>query len=180
MNRLILTLALVFAFFSCNNVEQYRAAIEGLSGEWDTATNSVTQLAETVTSEKSAFTDLLSSMSITEEISAAVGEETTQKLEGLKSQFEGFGGKFDGISSQITSFVGEWQEKAGLLNTLKEGLTSGDLSGVSDVLGTISSLKEAITGANTKVGEWTGQIEETKSGYLGIAEQFKALLPTTN
>ena len=179
MYRFLLTFGLLVSLMACDSVEQYREAIDGLSTDWDATTSTVTALAEKVGAEKSTFLEMLGGMNVTEEITNQVGEETANKLTELKSQFEGFGGNFDGITSQISSFVGGWTEKAGTLESLKEGLSSGDLSGVSDVLGTIGSLKEAITGAKSKVTEWTGKLDETTSGYQAVAEQFKALLPAT-
>lgn len=174
MRNFVLFLATVLTLASCSNVEQYREAIETLATNWDSATNTVTALADEVKQATESAQTSIAGMNVDEETMAQMDDTAKEQLAGLIQNATGQSTALTGITEQITTFVGEWTEKSAKLNELKEGLASGSLP--ADVTGTIASLTEAVSGASTKVEGWKEQLASAKTALASIVQQHGDLL----
>lgn len=161
-------------FVACDNVGKYAEAITSVAGDWDGATEAVTGLIGSITGAQSGISDLLSNMSIGEDVQASLAEGVLGQLTGFKDQVANQGTALSGLLEQVNAFKGEWEVKGQELQGLKDGLTAGKLP--EGVEGTLSSLKEMITGGQTKVAEWGPKVEEAQTGAKSAFDQFTALL----
>ncbi|MEM1218144.1 MAG: hypothetical protein AAGH79_04500 [Bacteroidota bacterium] len=169
-NFLAVTLAALF-LASCSNVAQYKESIEGLSTNWETATQSVTNLSGQIEEVTANWASMQEKMTMDEEEMADMSDEAKMKMEEIAGQYMGQGKALTGLSQSVLNFVGDWEEKTATLNSLKEGLAAGKLP--EDVEGTIASLTEAVSGATANVTEWTGTLDGIKAAINGIMEQYK-------
>lgn len=164
----------VFALFlsSCNNVAKYAESINGLSTNWDAATNAATELVNKVNEAQEIFNNNKAQMAIPEGME--VPEEQAAQLNNLKNQYMGYGEQFSAISSEVSGFVSSWQEKAQEMTALKDGLAAGKIEG--DVQAKVDELKGQVEEATTKVGTWSEQLEGLKTTATETYNQYKSML----
>jgi len=173
MRRLILFLVAA-SLFSCDSVEQHRAAIETLATNWDNATNTVTALAGDIGTAKTDWVNQLASMAVSDEHKANMDEAVQTQLTELQATAETHTSAFDALTGEIGTFVEEWTTKGEAVTALKDGLASGSIS--PDLIAQIPALTEAVTAAGASVEGWTGKFTDVKTACAGIAQQMAALL----
>ncbi len=171
-NALLMGLAIVL--FACNSVEKFRAPIEELVGSWDTTTAAVTEFVGTLGAEQTGANEALAAMVVPEDLAKKMDEAATAKVGELKNSLTEQIGALGTLNSTVTAFVGEWTTKAAEVNTLKEGLAAGKLSG--DVLGQVNGLKEMVTTATTNLDGWKTALSGITGNVGGLKQQFADLL----
>lgn len=175
-NFLAVALATLF-LASCSNVGQYKEAIDGLSSNWEAATQSVTNLSGQIEEVTANWASMQEKMTPSPEVMAEMSDEAKAQMEQVSTQYMAQGKALTGLSQSVLNFVGDWEEKTEMLNGLKEGLTAGKLEG--DVEGTISTLQEAAGNATAKVTEWSGTLDGIKTAINGVVEQYQSLMAST-
>ncbi len=174
MKKLSLVLAIMaFATISCNSVEQFRAPIEELAGNWETITNQVGDFATTLQSEQTNAAGLLAQMVIPDGVD--LGEEATGQAQGFIAQATEQLSSVTTLGATVASFLEGWGDNTDALEDLQDGLEAGSIDG--DVMAQINSLKEAITGAEGSLDGWRAQLTSATTGLQSAYDSFAALLP---
>ncbi|MCB9277465.1 MAG: hypothetical protein H6562_01000 [Lewinellaceae bacterium] len=174
MRKNALLMGLTLVLFACNSVEKFRAPIEELVGSWDTTTAAVTEFVGQLGAEQTKANNMLAQMTVPEDLAGKMDEAATAKVGELKASFTEQLGSLSTLNETVTGFVSQWTEKAAEVNTLKEGLAAGKLSG--DVMGQIADLKEMVASATTNLEGWKGSLAGITNNLGGISQQFTTLL----
>ena len=170
----LLVLFVFVSLVSCKGVEQYKGAIEELSGKWDAATTAVTDLSKMVMGEEASMTDMLAGMALDPEVLAKLKPEDQEKITSSQATCVQAGAGYKNLSSEIASFVSEWTTKGEMLTTLKDGLAAGKIEG--DVTSQIADLTTSATDAMAKVEGWKSAFETVKKGCDDNMASYKTLL----
>lgn len=163
---------------ACDNVGKYAEAITSVAGDWDGATEAVTGLIGNIASAQGGISDMLSGMSIGEDLQASLGEGILSQLAGFKDLVSNQGTALAGLLEQANAFKGEWEEKGQALQGLKDGLAAGKLP--EGVEGTLSSLKEMIATGQANVAEWGPKVEDAQTSAKSAFDQFTELLASAS
>lgn len=148
---------------SCDSIEKHRATIEALAGNWGSTTEALTTLMGAITEQKSKMTGASGSWDLAPELLEKFGNEDKSQLTELSGSLTKYLEDINGVETNMSSFMGDWQEKSGMLKTITDGLASGKLP--EDFLGTIGNLQESITSAESKIGEVKEKLASTTSGF---------------
>ncbi|HXR81820.1 MAG TPA: hypothetical protein VN763_12910, partial [Saprospiraceae bacterium] len=85
MKKLFLFALPLVLLVACKGVEQYRAGIEELSGNWDTTTKAITDFAGMVSSDMTNYSQAVNSMPAIDEATAKkMKPEQTAAIEAAK------------------------------------------------------------------------------------------------
>lgn len=174
MQKLFLFVVLAFSLASCSNVGKHKDAIMSLSGEWDSATQLVTDLSGKVSNAQNSWNTMKAGMQITEELKSKLGEDALGQLTTLIAGNSSISSGFSGISQEVLGFISNWEDKGKLLTGLKDGLTAGKLEG--DVEGTISTLTSLIGEGKEKVGSWEEKLGGTQSAAEAAFAKFQEIV----
>ncbi len=161
MKKLLL-FALPLLMISCKGVEQYRAGIEELSGNWDTTTKAVTDFAGMVSTDLSNYTQALAGVKVDDMTAKKMKPEQTAALDAAKKAVTDALGAYAPFQQTINDFVKTWSEKAADVTALKDGLAAGKIEG--DVAGKLTELGALVTTANDNLKAWQGSYGTVKGG----------------
>lgn len=151
MKKLFLFLLPVL-MVSCKSVEQYRAGIEELSGNWDTTTKAVTDFAAQVSNERTAFTTALAGVSLDEMVAKKLTAEQKSAFETAQMGVVDAIKAYEPFQQSIGDFTKTWTEKSAEVTALKDGLASGKLEG--DVAAKLADLNSTVTTATENLKTW--------------------------
>jgi hypothetical protein len=171
MKKLIL-IALPLFIFSCKpGVESFRPQIEELATNWDTNTKSVTDFANNLTTEISGFTNLATTMTLTEDVVKGLKPDMAAKYTEATTAFSAATSAYGPIQSELGEFTKMWVEKTAGVNALKDGLTQGKIEG--DVKMQIADLTALIAQASEKVTGWQAKQAEAKAATEAASAKLK-------
>lgn len=171
MKKLLL-LIIPFFVISCKpGVEVFRGQIEELSTNWDTTTKSVTDFANTLTTEISGYTNMASTMTLGEDALKSLKPEMAAKYTEATTAFSSATSAYGPIQAELGEFTKMWVEKSASVNALKEGLVSGKIEG--DVKMQIADLTALLAQAAEKLTAWQGKQAETKAATDAASQKLK-------
>ena len=142
MKKLFL-FALPLLLISCKGVEQYRAGIEELSGNWDNATKALTDFSGTVTTDMTNYQAALTSMNLDESVTKKLKPEQTAAWDAAKKGVEDALGAYGPFQQKVNDFIKTWSEKSAEVTALKDGLAAGKIEG--DVNANLADLGAMVT-----------------------------------
>lgn len=173
MKKLFL-FALPLLMISCKGVEQYRAGIEELSGNWDNTTKSVTDFAGMVSGDLSNYTKALAGVTLDEmTIKKLKPEQVTAFKASQQAVTEALGG-YAPLQQNINDFVKTWSEKSAEVTALKDGLAAGKIEG--DVTAKLAELGGLVTSAGENLTAWQGTYGTVKGGVDKAMGDLTALM----
>ena len=175
MKKLIL-FALPLLMISCKGVEQYRAGIEELSGNWDNTTKAVTDFQGMVSSDLTNYTQTLASVQVDPAVAAKMKPEQTASLEAAQKAVTDALGAYAPLQQEINDFVAMWTEKSAAVTALKDGLAAGKIEG--DVTAQLAELNALVTTANDKLKAWQGTYGTVKGGVDTAMSALSQLMGT--
>jgi len=161
MKKLFL-FALPLLMISCKGVEQYRAGIEELSGNWDNTTKAVTDFQGMVSSDLTNYTQALAGAQLDPAVAAKLKPEQTASLDAAQKAVTDALGAYAPLQQEINDFVAMWTEKSAAVTALKDGLAAGKIEG--DVTAQLAELNALVTTANDKLKAWQGTYGTVKGG----------------
>lgn len=161
MKKLFL-FALPLLLISCKGVEQYRAGIEELSGNWDNTTKAVTDFSGMVSSDLTNYTKALAGVQLDEMTAKKLKPEQTTAWNAAQKAVTDALGAYAPLQQNIGDFVKTWSEKSADLTALKDGLKAGKIDG--DVTSKLAELGGLVTSANDNLTAWTGSYGTVKGG----------------
>jgi len=145
---------------SCKGVEQHRAAIEELSGNWDATTTAITDFQATVSNEFTAYTQALAAMHPDDAARAKMTPAQVTAWEASQKTVTDALGAYAPLQKTVSDFVATWSEKSQEVTALKDGLTAGKIEG--DVNAKITELNAMIATANENLASWKTQYAAIK------------------
>jgi hypothetical protein len=161
MKKLFL-FALPLLLISCKGVEQYRAGIEELSGNWDNTTKAVTDFSGMVSSDLTNYTKALAGVQLDEMTAKKLKPEQTSAWTAAQKAVTDALGAYAPLQQNINDFVKTWSEKSADLTALKDGLAAGKIEG--DVTAKLAELGGLVTTANDNLTAWTASYGTVKGG----------------
>lgn len=161
MKKLFL-FALPLLMISCKGVEQYRAGIEELSGNWDTTTTAVTDFAGMVSTDLTNYTQALAGVAVDDATAKKMKPEQVAAVDAAKKAATDALGAYAPLQQSINDFVKMWSEKSAEVTALKDGLAAGKVEG--DVAGKLTELGNMVTTANENLTAWKASYATVKSG----------------
>lgn len=161
MKKLFLFLLPVL-MVSCKSVEQYRAGIEELSGNWDTTTKAVTDFAAQVSNERTAFTTALASVKLDDMVAKKLTPEQKTSFETAQLAVADAIKAYEPFQQTVSDFTKTWTEKSAEVTALKDGLASGKLEG--DVAAKLADLNATVNAATENLKNWQATYATVKSG----------------
>src|SRR6187551_3989922 len=129
MKKLFLFALPLVLLVACKGVEQYRAGIEELSGNWDTTTKAVTDFAGMVSSDLSNYIKALASVSLDEMTAKKLKPEQITAFQAAQKGVTDALGAYAPLQQNINDFVKTWSEKSAEVTALKDGLAAGKIEG---------------------------------------------------
>ena len=175
MKKLFL-FALPLLMISCKGVEQYRAGIEELSGNWDNTTKAVTDFQGMVSSDLTNYTQALAGVQLDPAVAAKMKPEQTASLEAAQKAVTDALGAYAPLQQEINDFVATWTEKSASVTALKDGLAAGKIEG--DVTAQLTELNAMVTTANDKLKAWQGTYSTVKGGVDTAMSALTQLMGT--
>lgn len=161
MKKLFL-FALPLLLISCKGVEQYRAGIEELSGNWDNTTKAVTDFSSMVSNDLTNYTQALAGVQLDEASAKKLKPEQTTALEAAQKAVTDALGAYAPLQQTINDFAKTWTEKSASVTALKDGLAAGKIEG--DVNAQLTELGALVTTANDNLNAWQGTYSTVKGG----------------
>ena len=161
MKKLFL-FALPLLMISCKGVEQYRAGIEELSGNWDNTTKSVTDFAGMVSGDLTNYTKALAGVSLDEMTAKKLKPEQVSAFQAAQKGVTDALGGYAPLQQSINDFVKTWSEKSADVTALKDGLAAGKIEG--DVTAKLAELGGLVTTAGENLTAWQGTYGGLKGG----------------
>lgn len=149
-NLLFLGLALIM--LSCNNVEKYRADIEGLSSQWSSIENTVAELSNAVNTQQQNYLNAVESLTIDEKVFMKLKEADQKSFNETKDAARSVAGGYKTILDLMMEFSKQWTEKKADLDALTNGLASKKLP--KDVVSQIANLKSYLEGTSAPIDSW--------------------------
>lgn len=171
MKKLLLFVIPLFIISCKPGVEAFRAQIEELSTNWDNTTKSVTDFANTLTTEISGYTNMASTMTLPEDVLKGLKPDMAAKYTEATTAFSTATAAYGPIQAELGEFTKMWVEKSAGVNALKEGLANGKIEG--DVKMQIADLTALIAQASEKLAAWQGKQAETKAATDAAAMKLK-------
>jgi hypothetical protein len=170
MKKLFL-FALPLLLISCKGVEQYRAGIEELSGNWETTTKAVSDFSGMVSNDLTNYTQGLAAMKVDEATSKKMKPEQTAAFEAAKKGVLDALSAYGPFQQTINDFVSNWTTKAADVQALKDGLAAGKIEG--DVTAKLAELGGMVTTANDSLKSW-------QDAYAGLKGGVDSAMTTLN
>lgn len=164
--RNVLFLFLGLSLFACKSeIQKNEAAIQELATNWETATNSVTEVNNLLAEDMNGFAAAAQGFILNEEAVASLkGDAATQYNEAM-SAFRGATSEaYTPLMNELSAFVTEWTAKTADLTALTEGLKSGKYEG--NVVESIATL----TGYVTKASEFSTSISAKRNELKANAD----------
>ncbi len=175
MKKAFILLAAAVILFGCNNIAQYQEAINKLASDWEGATGSVTQFAETLKGEKNKFQQQLAQVTnVDGAILEQLDDAGKEQLNSIQQGMAGHGNTFNELMKNVQDFVAEWTEKGKGLEELTSGLEAGQIEG--DVLAKINGLTDMVTKGKDNLNGWTGKLDSLKGEIAGSFGKFQELI----
>lgn len=175
MKKLIL-FALPLLMISCKGVEQYRAGIEELAGNWDTTTKAVTDFSGMVSSDLTNYTKALAGVQLDEMTAKKLKPEQTAAFEAAQKAVTDALGGFAPLQQNINDYVATWTEKSAKVTALKDGLAAGKIEG--DVAAQLTELTADVATANENLKAWQGSYGTVKGGVDTAMSALTQLMGT--
>jgi len=175
MKKLIL-FALPLLMISCKGVEQYRAGIEELSGNWDTTTKAVTDFSGMVSGDLSNYTKALAGVQLDEMTAKKLKPEQTAAWDAANKAVTDALGGYAPLQQNINDFVTTWTEKSAAVTALKDGPAAGKIEG--DGTAQLAELGTMVTTANENLTAWTGSYATVKGGVDTAMSALTQLMGT--
>jgi hypothetical protein len=170
-------LALPLLLVSCKGVEQYRAGIEELAGNWDSTTEALTQFSGMLSTDLSSYTNSFAAMQPDEAAMASLNPEQKAAIETSRDGVVEALKAYPTLQTSIKDFVNTWTEKSAVLTSLKDGLAAGKIEG--DVTAQLSDLSTMVTTATENLDSWKGShetIQATLRNALGKFSEAMAVV----
>lgn len=161
MKKLLL-FALPLLMISCKGVEQYRAGIEELSGNWDNTTKAVTDFSGMVSNDLTGYTKALAGVQLDEMTAKKLKPEQTAAWDAANKAVTDALGAYAPLQQNINDFVATWTEKSAEVTALKDGLAAGKIEG--DVTAKLAELGGLVTTAGDNLKAWQGTYGTVKGG----------------
>ena len=161
MKKLFL-FALPLLLISCKGVEQHRAGIEELSGNWDNTTKAITDFSGMVSSDLTNYTKALAGVQLDEMTAKKLKPEQTTALETAQKAVTDALGAYAPLQQTINDYVKTWSEKSAEVTALKDGLAAGKIEG--DVTAKVAELNGMVASANENLTAWQGSYGTVKGG----------------
>src|SRR6187549_2153883 len=176
MKKLFLFALPLVLLVACKGVEQYRAGIEELSGNWDTTTKAITDFAGMVSSDMTNYSQAVNSMPAMDEVTAKkMKPEQTAAIEAAKKGVNDALAAYAPLQQTINEFVATWSEKSAEVTALKDGLAAGKIEG--DVTAKLTELNAFVVTGNDNLKAWEASYATVKGGVeaaLGALKQAMA------
>ncbi len=161
MKKLFL-FALPLLLISCKGVEQHRAGIEELSGNWDNTTKSITDFAGMVSSDLTGYTRALAGVRLDDAVAKKLKPEQTAAFASAQEAVTKALSGYAPLQQSINDFVKTWTEKSADMTALKDGLAAGKIDG--DVNAKTAELNDMIATGNNNLKDWQGSYASIKGG----------------
>jgi hypothetical protein len=171
MKNLVLFILPLFIFSCKLGVESFRPQIEELGTNWDNTTKSVTEFANSLTTDISGFTNIASTMTLSEDALKGLKPEMATKYAEATTAFSSATAAFGPIQSELGDFNKMWVEKSQTVENLKKGLAEGKIEG--DVKMQIADLTALIAQATEKLSGWQAKQTETKAAADAASLKLK-------
>jgi hypothetical protein len=172
-------LALPLLLLSCKGVEQYRAGIEELAGNWDSTTEALTEFSAMLSGDLSNYANSFAAMQPDETALATLKPEQKEAFETSRDEVMTALKAYPELQTTIKSFVDTWTERSGVLTTLKDGLAAGKIEG--DVTAQLSDLSSLVTTANENLDSWKGSHEAIQATLRSAMGKFSdAMVPLSS
>lgn len=157
---------------ACSNVESFRAPVENLTTEWDNTTTMITDFVNTLQGTQQQLQNQFVELSVPEELT--LSEDSKVQVAALQQRYQEELSGLTEVSSEVSSFVGDWQAKASQLNDLKSDLESGslateDMAAIEELQGMASEGQESLAG-------WLEEVEEIEENAADALEEFRTLI----
>jgi hypothetical protein len=163
MKKLFLFLLPLVLLVACKGVEQYRAGIEELAGNWDTASKNISDFAAMVSSDLTNFTQASANMPVMDEaMTKKMKPEQIAALDAAKKGVQDAIAAYGPFQQTINDFVKSWSDKAADVTALKDGLAAGKLEG--DVTAKLKELGDLVTSGNDNLKAWQASYASVKGG----------------
>lgn len=175
MKKLFL-FALPLLMISCKGVEQYRAGIEELSGNWDTTTKAITDFSGSVSNDLTNYTKALSEVKLDEMVAKKLKPEQTAAWEAAQKAVTDALGAYAPLQQTINDFVTTWTEKSASVTALKDGLAAGKIEG--DVTAQLTELGAMVTTGNDNLKAWQASYSTVKGGVDTAMSALTQLMGT--
>ncbi len=181
MKKLFL-FALPLLMISCKGVEQYRAGIEELSGNWDNTTKSVTDFAGMVSGDLSNYTKALAGVTLDEmTIKKLKPEQVTAFKASQLAVTQALGG-YAPLQQSINDFVKTWSEKSAEVTALKDGLAAGKIEGdvtakLAELNGLVATAGENLTAWQAAYGTVKGGVDKSMGELTALTASFAPAAP---
>lgn len=175
MKKLFL-FALPLLMISCKGVEQHRAGIEELSGNWDNTTKAVTDFSGMVSSDLTNYTKALAGTQLDPAVASKLTPAQTTSLEAAQKSVTDALGAYAPLQQTINDFATTWTEKSAEVTALKDGLAAGKIEG--DVTAKLAELNGLVVTANENLTAWQGTYGTIKGGVDTAMSSYTQLLGT--
>lgn len=173
MKKLLL-FALPLLMISCKGVEQHRAGIEELSGNWDNTTKSVTDFAGMVSSDLSNYTKALAGVNLDEMTAKKLKPEQVAAFQAAQKGVTDALGGYAPLQQNINDYVKTWSEKSAEVTALKDGLAAGKIEG--DVTAKLAELNGMVATAGENLTAWQATYATVKAGVDKSMTDLTALM----
>jgi hypothetical protein len=160
MKNLFFFLLLPLLVFACKGVEQHRAGIEELSGNWDNTTKSLTDFQAMVSSDLTNYTQALAGMQPDDATKVKMTPAEVTAWEASQKTVTDALGAYAPLQKTINDFMATWSEKSAEVTALKDGLAAGKIEG--DVTAKMTELNGMIATANENLTAWTASYATIK------------------
>jgi len=161
---------------SCKGVEQYRAGIEELSGNWDNTTKAVSDFSAMVSADMTNYTKALASMHVDDATAKKLKPEQVQAWEAAQKGVTDALGAFIPLQKTINDFLTTWTEKTAEVNALREGLAAGKVEG--DVNAKLTDLNALVATANENLTAWKASYATVKNGVAAALTNLQQMMGT--
>jgi len=175
MKKLFL-FALPLLMISCKGVEQYRAGIEELSGNWENTTKLITDFQGMVSGDLTGYTKALAGVNLDEMVASKLKPEQTAAWEAAQKAVTDALGGYAPLQQTINDFVATWTEKSAAVTALKDGLSAGKIEG--DVPAQLADLGSMVTTAGDNMKAWQASYGTVKGGVDSAMTALTQLMST--
>jgi len=178
MKKLFLFALPLVLLVACKGVEQYRAGIEELSGNWDTTTKAITDFAGMVSSDMTNYTQTAASVPPVDEATAKkMKPEQVAAINAAKQGVTDALGAYVPLQQTINEFVAAWSEKSAEVTALKDGLAAGKIEG--DVTAKLTELNAYVATGNDNLKAWEASYATVKGGVEAALSALKQAMAAT-
>lgn len=167
-------LAIAAFMFSCNNVEKFRADIDGLSTQWSEIETMVTDLSKSTTSQQANYMSAIEAITVDEKVFSKLKEADQKNFEDTKGAAMAVAGGYNAVLEQMVQFSNQWTAKKADLDALTGGLASKKLP--KDVETQIAALKTYMDGTTPTIDSWKNALATLETTGNQKLDEMKALV----